>query len=158
MLTAYLVLLCEFFWEFSIYHFCRPLVDIYWHPLLSCSITTFPPFCLMLYLLSNLVYFPFLLSFPCLDLSKMLTCLGNSVIKSLILLFHRGTLLPFRNVHISAPFHSGSSWMTTGPTLPYSGTSAGWGSFTSFPGSTPIHAVHRWIIICHLHSLWGWCF
>ena len=34
MLIAYLVLLCEFFWEFSIFHFCRPLVDIYWHPLL----------------------------------------------------------------------------------------------------------------------------
>ena len=34
MLVAYLVLLCEFFWEFSIFHFCRPLVDIYWHPLL----------------------------------------------------------------------------------------------------------------------------
>ena len=34
MLTAYLVLLCEFFWEFSIFRFCRPLVDIYWHPLL----------------------------------------------------------------------------------------------------------------------------
>ena len=34
MLTAYLVLLCEFFWEFSIFGFCRPLVDIYWHPLL----------------------------------------------------------------------------------------------------------------------------
>ena len=33
MLTAYLVLLCEFFWEFSIFHFCRPLV-IYWHLLL----------------------------------------------------------------------------------------------------------------------------
>ena len=31
MLIAYLVLLCEFFWEFSIFHFCRPLVDIYWH-------------------------------------------------------------------------------------------------------------------------------
>ena len=35
MLIAYLVLLCKFFWEFSIFHFCRPLVDIYWHPLLS---------------------------------------------------------------------------------------------------------------------------
>ena len=35
MLIAYLVLLCECFWEFSIFHFCRPLVDIYWHPLLS---------------------------------------------------------------------------------------------------------------------------
>ena len=35
MLIAYLVLLCEFFWEFSIFHFCRPQVDIYWHPLLS---------------------------------------------------------------------------------------------------------------------------
>ena len=34
MLIAYLVLLCEFFWEFSIFHFCRPPVDIYWHPLL----------------------------------------------------------------------------------------------------------------------------
>ena len=34
MLIAYLVLLCEFFWEFSIFQFCRPLVDIYWHPLL----------------------------------------------------------------------------------------------------------------------------
>ena len=34
MLTAYLVLLCEFFWEFSIFHLCRPQVDIYWHPLL----------------------------------------------------------------------------------------------------------------------------
>ena len=34
MLIAYLVLLCDFFWEFSIFHFCRPLVDIYWHPLL----------------------------------------------------------------------------------------------------------------------------
>ena len=29
MLIAYLVLLCEFFWEFSIFQFCRPLVDIY---------------------------------------------------------------------------------------------------------------------------------
>ena len=35
MLIAYQVLLCEFFWEFSIFHFCRPLVDIYWHPLLK---------------------------------------------------------------------------------------------------------------------------
>ena len=35
LLIAYLVLLCEFFWEFSIFHFCRPLVDIYWHPLLT---------------------------------------------------------------------------------------------------------------------------
>ena len=35
MLIAYLVLLCEFFWEFSIFQFCRPLVDIYWHPLLK---------------------------------------------------------------------------------------------------------------------------
>ena len=35
MSITYLVLLCEFFWEFSIFHFCRPLVDIYWHPLLS---------------------------------------------------------------------------------------------------------------------------
>ena len=35
VLIAYLVLLCEFFWEFSIFQFCRPLVDIYWHPLLS---------------------------------------------------------------------------------------------------------------------------
>ena len=35
MLIAYLVLLCEFIWEFSIFHSCRPLVDIYWHPLLS---------------------------------------------------------------------------------------------------------------------------
>ena len=35
MLIAYLVLLCEFFWGFSIFHICRPLVDIYWHPLLS---------------------------------------------------------------------------------------------------------------------------
>ena len=34
VLAAYLVLLCEFFWEFSIFRFCRPLVDIYWHPLL----------------------------------------------------------------------------------------------------------------------------
>ena len=34
MLIAYLVLLCELFWEFSIFHFCRPLVHIYWHPLL----------------------------------------------------------------------------------------------------------------------------
>ena len=34
MLTAYLVLLYEFFREFSIFHFRRPLVDIYWHPLL----------------------------------------------------------------------------------------------------------------------------
>ena len=34
MLIAYLVLLCKFFWEFSSFHFCRPLVDIYWHPLL----------------------------------------------------------------------------------------------------------------------------
>ena len=39
ILIAYLVLLCEFFWEFSIFHFCRPLVDIYWHPLLiRCSL------------------------------------------------------------------------------------------------------------------------
>ena len=35
MLIAYLVLLCEFFWEFSIFHFYRPLVDIYWHPRLN---------------------------------------------------------------------------------------------------------------------------
>ena len=35
MLIAYLVLLCELFWEFSIFHFSRPLVDIYWHPLLK---------------------------------------------------------------------------------------------------------------------------
>ena len=35
MLIAYVVLLCEVFWEFSIFHFCRPLVDIYWHPLLN---------------------------------------------------------------------------------------------------------------------------
>ena len=35
MLIAYLVLLCEFFLGFSIFHFFRPLVDIYWHPLLS---------------------------------------------------------------------------------------------------------------------------
>ena len=35
MLIAYLVLLCEFFWEFSSFHFCRPLVDIYWHPFLN---------------------------------------------------------------------------------------------------------------------------
>ena len=35
MLIAYLVLLCEFFWEFLIFHFCRPLVDIYRHPLLK---------------------------------------------------------------------------------------------------------------------------
>ena len=35
MLISYLVLLCEFFWELSIFHFCRPLVDIYWHPLLN---------------------------------------------------------------------------------------------------------------------------
>ena len=35
MLIAYLALLCEFFWEFSIFHICRPLVDIYWHQLLS---------------------------------------------------------------------------------------------------------------------------
>ena len=39
MLIAYLVLLCEFFWEFSIFRFCRPLVDIYWHPLLSSCLT-----------------------------------------------------------------------------------------------------------------------
>ena len=26
---GYLVLLCEFFGEFPIFHFCRPLVDIY---------------------------------------------------------------------------------------------------------------------------------
>ena len=31
MLTACLVLLSKFFWEFSIFHFCRPLVDICWH-------------------------------------------------------------------------------------------------------------------------------
>ena len=37
MLIAYLVLLFECFWEFSIFHFCRPLVDSYWHPLLKCS-------------------------------------------------------------------------------------------------------------------------
>ena len=35
MLITYLVLLCEFFWEFAIFHFCRPPVDIYWHPLLN---------------------------------------------------------------------------------------------------------------------------
>ena len=40
MLTAYRVLLCEFFWEFSIFRFCRPLVDIYWHPLLISFQTT----------------------------------------------------------------------------------------------------------------------
>ena len=39
MLIAYLVLLCEFFWEISIFQFCRPLVDIYWHPLLSSKLT-----------------------------------------------------------------------------------------------------------------------
>ena len=43
MLIAYLVLLCEFFWEFSFFHFCRPLVDIYWHPLLSMSIHSKEP-------------------------------------------------------------------------------------------------------------------
>ena len=37
MLIAYLVLLCEFFWEFSIFQFFRPLVDIYWHPLIICA-------------------------------------------------------------------------------------------------------------------------
>ena len=36
MLIAYLVLLCEFFWEFSFFHFCRPQVDIY--QLLRCSL------------------------------------------------------------------------------------------------------------------------
>ena len=42
MLIAYLVLLCEFFWEFSIFQFCRPLVDIYWHPLLkSCVLKNY---------------------------------------------------------------------------------------------------------------------
>ena len=35
ILTAYLVLYCEFFWEFSIFHFFRPLVAIYRHPPLS---------------------------------------------------------------------------------------------------------------------------
>ena len=40
MLTAYLVPLCEFFWEFSIFHFCRPLFDIYWH-LLSSSLVIY---------------------------------------------------------------------------------------------------------------------
>ena len=49
----------------------------------------------MLYFLSNLVYFLFLLSFPCLDLSRMLTWLRNSTIESLILFFHRGSLLSF---------------------------------------------------------------
>ena len=48
----------------------------------SSSITTFSPFCLMLYFLSNLVYFSFLLSFHCLDLSRMLTCLRNSALES----------------------------------------------------------------------------
>ena len=43
MLIAYLVLLCEFFWEFSIFHFCRPPVDIYWHPLWSSVIYRFIP-------------------------------------------------------------------------------------------------------------------
>ena len=38
MLIAYLVLLCEFFWEFSFFHFCRPQVDIYWHPLLTIAV------------------------------------------------------------------------------------------------------------------------
>lgn len=47
---------------------------------LSSSILTFSPFCLMLYFLSNLVYFSFLLIFLCLDLSRMLTCLRNSAI------------------------------------------------------------------------------
>ena len=41
MLIAYLVLLCEFFGEFSIFHFCRPLVDIYWHPLLIVFLSFF---------------------------------------------------------------------------------------------------------------------
>jgi len=41
LLIADLVLLCEFFWEFSIFHFCRPLVDIYWHPLLMFHLKTF---------------------------------------------------------------------------------------------------------------------
>ena len=40
MLIAYLVVLCEFFWEFSIFQFCRPLVDIYWHPLLKFRLQT----------------------------------------------------------------------------------------------------------------------
>ena len=43
MLIAYLVLLCEFFWEFSIFHFCRPLVDIYWHPLLQTLLEQYQP-------------------------------------------------------------------------------------------------------------------
>ena len=41
MLIAYLVLLCEFFGEFSIFHFCRYLVDIYWHPLLIVFLSFF---------------------------------------------------------------------------------------------------------------------
>ena len=40
MLKAYLVLLCEFFWEFSFFHLCRPQVDIYWHPLLNVIVLT----------------------------------------------------------------------------------------------------------------------
>ena len=43
MLIAYLVLLCEFFGEFSIFLLCRPLVDIYWHPLLKCHEIYFLP-------------------------------------------------------------------------------------------------------------------
>ena len=39
--------------------------------------------------------FSFLLSFPCLDLSRMLTCLCNSATESLILLFRRGSWLLF---------------------------------------------------------------
>ena len=35
MLIAYLVLPWSFFWELLIFHFCRPQVDIYWHPLLG---------------------------------------------------------------------------------------------------------------------------
>jgi len=35
MLTPYLVLLSEFFGEFSIFDFCRHLVDIYRHLLLN---------------------------------------------------------------------------------------------------------------------------
>ena len=47
VLAAYLVLLCEFFWEFSTFRFCRRLVDISGHPLLKrnlrCSVKKTTP-------------------------------------------------------------------------------------------------------------------
>ena len=59
--------------------------------------------------------------------------------------------LHYSNIHISALFHSSSSWMATGSTLPYSGTPAGRGSFTSLPGSrfTPFMDASSSVIFTH---------